>query len=102
MVSHTFAIVITNDFKGLGFGMGRALMGVQEDRKMAFPKYIAWLNSTSVAVGTKAQVERKAREIAHSELWLEHQRGPTTLRITTYGAQKFVSSVVLNNCAVID
>ena len=70
---------------------------------MAFnQKYIAWLNQTSVAVGSKSEVERKAREIAHSALWLEHQRGPTTLRITTYGAQKFVSSVVLNNCAVLD
>jgi len=34
MVWHTFAIVIINDFEGLAFGIGRALMGVQEGMKM--------------------------------------------------------------------
>lgn len=62
---------------------------------MAFPKYIAWLNGTSVATGSISEVEAKAREIAASDQWQQHNSA-TTLKITTYGKQQFVKSVVLS------
>lgn len=64
---------------------------------MAFPKYIAWLNGDSVAVGTRKEVERKAREIAASPRfreWLPPD-GHVKLKITTYGAQRFVEAYEL-------
>ena len=63
---------------------------------MVFPKYIAWLNGTSVAVGTLTHVRTKAIEIFQSPNWqaFEAHKG-TILRVSTYGAQKFVSSEVL-------
>lgn len=63
---------------------------------MAFPKYIAWLDGFSVAVGTLAEVERKAREHHATENYQHWQDGrDSTLRITTYGAQKFVKQIIL-------
>ena len=64
---------------------------------MAFPKYIAWLNGTSVAVGSQSEVEQKARDIFASKLWQDtHQGKETTLKITTYGKQLFTKSIVLS------
>jgi len=56
--------------------------------------YIAWLNGTSVAVGTLTQVENKAREIAATERWKEYNL-KTTIRITRGARQVFVKSFEL-------
>ncbi len=56
-------------------------------------KYIAWINGTSVAMGTKREVETKALAVIKSDrfkLWNEGKE--VNLRITTYGSQLFVSS----------
>lgn len=58
--------------------------------------YIAWLNGCSVARGTLAQVEAKAREIFATPRWQEHHADkPTVLRITRGARQSFVKSVEL-------
>jgi hypothetical protein len=63
---------------------------------MAHHKRIAWLNGTSVAVGTEVEVERKAREIFNTQRWQDtHKDRETILTITTYGSQRILSSGVL-------
>ncbi len=58
--------------------------------------YVAWLNGTSVASGTLAEVERKAKEIFKSALWQENEGTTATLRITRTAKQLFVTSKILS------
>ena len=60
-------------------------------------KYIAWLNGASIAVGGLAEVEAKARAWAKSPEWnaFPPKDGRTVLKITTYGRQLFVKSIIL-------
>lgn len=55
-------------------------------------KYIAWLNRTSVAIGSKSEVRTKALNIFASAAWQRTHSGITTLEITTYGTQRLVST----------
>ena len=59
---------------------------------MAYTKYIAWLNNTSVAIGTYELVRAKAEEIFHSALWQANEGHKfTMIRITTSGNQRLVN-----------
>ena len=57
--------------------------------------YIAWLNGTSVARGTLADVEAKAREIAATPRW-RAWHATTTLRITRGARQLLVKSIIID------
>lgn len=59
-----------------------------------FGAYTAWLNGNSVARGSLADVERKAREIANSPLWLEWNQH-TVMKITRGPKQLFVKAINL-------
>ena len=57
--------------------------------------YVAWLNGQSVARGSLATVEAKAREIAATPRYLEWTPGTIILKITRGARQLFVKSIVL-------
>ena len=57
---------------------------------------IAWLNGTSVAIGSESEVRTKAIDIFHSKAWQDtHVNRPTVLRVTTYGQQRTISEETL-------
>ncbi len=63
---------------------------------MKAQKYIGWLNSTSVASGTLEEVRAAGLAVAMSTRYQEWHAGElVTLRITTYGTQRFVSAEVI-------
>ena len=57
--------------------------------------YVAWINGSSIARGTLAEVERKARAHIASPEWQAYglKDGGTFMRITRGPRQSFVKSV---------
>lgn len=62
-------------------------------------KYVAWLDGQSVAVGGLKEVKKKAIEIFQSPLWQETAGNTANLKITTYGKQQFVTSLILKQAS---
>jgi hypothetical protein len=67
---------------------------------MRFDDYVAWLEipgrgRTSVAVGTRKAVEKKARETFATANWQEWEGPEATLRITKGARQLFAAAYQL-------
>ena len=59
------------------------------------PKYIAWIDHTSVATGDDVnELKQKAQAIIMTLLWRQENAGNThKVRITTYGQQREVDAI---------
>jgi hypothetical protein len=61
--------------------------------------YVAWLDGTSVARGSLADVRAKAKAIFESDRWQEHgaRDGRSVLKITRGARQYFVEAQTLHH-----